>query len=289
MTRTANPAKITRKPKVWPSVARFRTDLTNEHEAEDSPPVHNDDTPRIALREPIWTTLRQNGPMTAATLRSLVLSAQGLNPKSSRLVNYHAWALVDLQRNGYVEAYSQIVGSKNGLKRVKLYRGVKPRARITANGVEPIKPEPVRRRRKPVIKPVSPISPVIPPLEPITPTKEEIQELRETAQLNNDYAVTLEDRITDLESTIRNFLERRPVIGEAAATFTADDARKHDARKLSRKKVNRPSLRANLSPETIEDIRAFAAEGYTYDTLADVYDVSRSTIGNIVGFKGCYA
>ena len=55
-------------------------------------------------------------------------------------------------------------------------------------------------------------------------------------------------------------------------------------------KATRKSLRANLSAETIEDIREIYEEtGCSYNDLANDFDVCRSTIGNIIGRKGCYA
>lgn len=81
------------------------------------------------------------------------------------------------------------------------------------------------------------------------------------------------------------------------ATFTADDAREHDAEQADRQpsdpvkpKVTRKSLRAPLEVHEIMTIRGMAASGQkNYQELADQYGVSRSTIGNIVQKKGCYA
>lgn len=54
-------------------------------------------------------------------------------------------------------------------------------------------------------------------------------------------------------------------------------------------KPTRKSLRAGLSAATIADIRSLAADGRGYNDLASDYGVSRSTIGNVVQRKGCYA
>lgn len=70
------------------------------------------------------------------------------------------------------------------------------------------------------------------------------------------------------------------------ATFTAADAREHEARKP---KATRKSLRANLDAQTINIIRARAAGGDGYVDLGKAFGVSRSTISNVVNFKGCYA
>ena len=117
----------------WSSILEFRNHLASEHALEDAPPVHNDDTPRRSLREPIWKKLRDEGPMTGEELRDAVLRQEGLDPASPRLVNYHAWALVDLQAGGYVESFLRDVAGKRGrTKRVKMYRAIKPRIRVKA-------------------------------------------------------------------------------------------------------------------------------------------------------------
>ena len=76
-----------------------------------------------------------------------------------------------------------------------------------------------------------------------------------------------------------------------AATFTADDAREHDTGKPSdpmKPKATRKSLRVPLDAREITAIREKAADGTSYQALADQYCVSRSTIGNVVQRKGCY-
>jgi hypothetical protein len=117
----------------WSSIKEFRNHLAIEHALEDAPPAHNDDTPRRSLREPIWKKLRDEGPLTGEALREAVLRQEGLDPASPRLVNYHAWALVDLQAGGYVESFLRDVAGKRGrTKRVKMYRAIKPRIRVKA-------------------------------------------------------------------------------------------------------------------------------------------------------------
>lgn len=117
----------------WSSIEEFRHHLAIEHALEDAPPVHNDDTPRRSLRVPIWLKLRDEGPLTGEALREAVLRQEGLDPASPRLVNYHAWALVDLQSNGYVESFvTNVAGKRGRTKRVKMYRAIKPRIRVKA-------------------------------------------------------------------------------------------------------------------------------------------------------------
>lgn len=117
----------------WSSIEEFRNHLAIEHALEDAPPAHNDDTPRRSLREPIWKKLRDEGPLTGEALREAVLRQEGLDPASPRLVNYHAWALVDLQAGGYAESFfADVAGKRGRTKRVKMYRAIKPRVRVKA-------------------------------------------------------------------------------------------------------------------------------------------------------------
>jgi hypothetical protein len=98
-----------------------------------------------------------------------------------------------------------------------------------------------------------------------------------------------------------------------SATFTADDARDHDAstvepstsgstpvepskvgrtpRKATKVKGKRPSLRAKLTDAQIDEIRSIVREGWdcSYNQLASDFMVSRGTIWNIVKRKGAYA
>lgn len=90
------------------------------------------------------------------------------------------------------------------------------------------------------------------------------------------------------------------------ATFTADDAREHDASKVDvqdtakpsgkpvqRRKVvkakttrqTRPTLRVNVD---IATLRQLAADGATYTELSKLFKISRGTVGNIVRGEGCY-
>jgi protein gp37 len=108
----------------WSNVGQFRAALAIEHQDEDEPPTIGEQSPRLALREPIWRTLLDRGPMNAAALRALVLCDFGMDAASARAVNFHAWALVDLQNGGFVEQFKQ--------DRVKMYRAVKPRVRVRA-------------------------------------------------------------------------------------------------------------------------------------------------------------
>lgn len=54
------------------------------------------------------------------------------------------------------------------------------------------------------------------------------------------------------------------------------------------RKATRESLRAGLDDEALADIRQRAGEGESYVNLGAAYNVSRSTIGNIIQHKGCY-
>lgn len=117
----------------WGSVEEFRASLKLEHQAEDAPPLMDGASPRTALREPIWRALRTMGDLDGKALRHCVLPALGLDPESARIVNYHAWALVDLQASGFVEAYEVRVPSSNGRTRLTIrYRAIKPRVRVRA-------------------------------------------------------------------------------------------------------------------------------------------------------------
>lgn len=117
-------------PSPWRTLPEFRADLSEEHDAEPSPPLHAGASPRLTLREPIWRTLRAIGPLDAKTLRTRVLESEGLDATSARIVNYHAWALVDLQKGKFVESFEEEVPGESGMKRVKLYRATKPRVRV---------------------------------------------------------------------------------------------------------------------------------------------------------------
>lgn len=118
------------QPVTWGSIAHFRNELADEHALEAQPPMIGDQSPRIALREPIWRKLVAEGPMTGQLLRDAVLSSEA---ESARMVNYHAWALVDLQAMGWVESYiAQVQGKRGRTKRAKLYRATKPRVRVPA-------------------------------------------------------------------------------------------------------------------------------------------------------------
>ena len=124
---------VSEEPTTWGSIDHFRVALATEHADEHAPPLHNDDTPRITLRKPIWTALRDFGPLEGAALRTRVLDAEGLDAASARLVNFHAWALVDLLANGWVESFEDRVPGKRGrMRKAKLYRAVKPRVRVRA-------------------------------------------------------------------------------------------------------------------------------------------------------------
>ena len=120
-------------PYRWSSIDAFKSALAHEHHAEASPPKIGDQSPRVALREPIWSTLRKLGPSPADELRSIVLPAHGLDPTSTRAVNFHAWALVDLQNGGFVRSYEgQVAGKRGRTRTVKFYEAVKPRVRVRA-------------------------------------------------------------------------------------------------------------------------------------------------------------
>ena len=115
----------------WTSIDEFRATLKVEHEAEEAPPLLDGASPRLALREPIWRTLQAHGDLDGKALRQRVLPAMGLDPGSARIVNYHAWALVDLQASGFVEAYeARVPASKGRTRLTTVYRATKPRVRV---------------------------------------------------------------------------------------------------------------------------------------------------------------
>ena len=118
----------------WSSIDEFRTSLAMEHTFEDSPPSLDGQSLRVRLREPIWRTLKDRGPLDAVTLRETVLSHFDLEISSARLVNLHAWALVDLQQAGLVGWNIEAgVNPKTGrLRNRKVYRITKPRVRVRA-------------------------------------------------------------------------------------------------------------------------------------------------------------
>ncbi|MBD8549026.1 DUF5131 family protein [Sphingomonas sp. CFBP 8760] len=126
-------AAVATDPHRWSSIGEFMIALAHEHQAEASPPKVDEKSPRLALREPIWSTLRRLGPSPADQLRAVVLPAHGLDPANARAVNFHAWALVDLQVNGFVQSYhGKIAGKRGRTRTVKLYEAVKPRVRVRA-------------------------------------------------------------------------------------------------------------------------------------------------------------
>jgi hypothetical protein len=131
---TATPRKKVRKNrkvKTWKSIENFTDHLVVEHEDEEEPPRYLGDTPRKTLREPIWYMLRETGPLDSKALRGRVLGDAGLDNRSARIVNLHGLALSDLQRAGYVEAYTTIDRTKKGpARRSKVYEAVKKRIRV---------------------------------------------------------------------------------------------------------------------------------------------------------------
>lgn len=117
----------------WGSIDEFRISLRTEHQAEESSPLLDGVSPRLALREPIWRTLQTYGDLDGKALRQHVLTAMGLDADSARIVNYHAWALVDLQASGFVASYEgRVPGSKGRTRPATIYRATKPRIRVTA-------------------------------------------------------------------------------------------------------------------------------------------------------------
>lgn len=122
------------KPTIWGSIDEYRSILAYEHLVEDASPTHRGVSPRLSLREPIWRMLQAIGPVDGPTLRHHVLTAEGLDPESARLVNFHSWALVDLQAEGWVVTRPGMVPGKRRLKKAKLYQAIKPRVRVLQDG-----------------------------------------------------------------------------------------------------------------------------------------------------------
>lgn len=118
----------------WSGIDEFRDALAAEHALEARPPALNGHSLRVMLRRPIWDTLREQGPLDALTLRQSVLAQFNLECDSARLVNLHAWALVDLQQAGWVDSQIEVRRNpKTGrFRKQKVYRFVKPRIRLKA-------------------------------------------------------------------------------------------------------------------------------------------------------------
>jgi hypothetical protein len=137
-----------RKARRWKSIRKFRTELVDEHEGEAAPPVYLNDTPRRTLRQPIVSALREHGPTDAQTLRGIVLRGGGLDASAARLVNYHALALSDLRRAGWVRVTTKRVKTARGSKSVQVYEASKPRVRAEGGKLVPVNPDTIQLHDK---------------------------------------------------------------------------------------------------------------------------------------------
>ncbi len=107
--------------------------------------------------------------------------------------------------------------------------------------------------------------------------------MTELATLLHEQLATLEIEQDFIDKRRRAIMVLLSSDDMPAATFTANDAKRSEAKRRGGSKN-----RADISDAQIREIRE-RARTTSHAKLATAYGVSRSTVGNIVRRKGCYA
>ena len=109
------------EPRRW-TKEEFRREINGRGVASEEFTTIGDRPARIALRDAIATLLEDGVSRSAPDIRSKILPASGLSSDDAYHVNLHAWALVDLQKQGIIRSGKiEVPGRRGRTRRVKHY------------------------------------------------------------------------------------------------------------------------------------------------------------------------